>query len=113
MKRLLFLLFLPMIAYCSHAYGQQRKIEGIVTSAEDGLPLIQLTVQIKGTRTGTVTDDNGHYSLVLTDQDSILIFSYTGYQTQEIRVGSLSSLNVAMETRREEIDQVVVVGYGS
>ena len=102
-----------MIAYCSHAYGQQRKIEGIVTSAEDGLPLIQLTVQIKGTRTGTVTDGNGRYSLVLTDQDSILIFSYTGYQTQEIRVEGRYSLNVVMETRREEIDQVVVVGYGS
>lgn len=113
MKQLLFLLFLPMIAYCSHAYGQQRKIEGAVTSAEDGLPLVQLSVQIKGTRTGTVTDTKGHYTLNLSGQDSVLIFSYTGYETQEIRIGTQTTLNVVMTPHQEEIDQVVVVGYGS
>ena len=102
-----------MIAYCSRAYGQQRKIEGAVTSAEDGLPLVQLSVQIKGTRTGTVTDTKGHYTLNLSGQDSVLIFSYTGYETQEIRIGTQTTLNVVMTPHQEEIDQVVVVGYGS
>ncbi len=112
MKRFIFLLSVLVFSYC-HTYGQQHKIEGIVTAAEDGLPLVQLTVQIKGTRTGTVTDAKGYYTLAVPSPDAVLVFSYTGYETQEVSVGDKQTINVVMETRREEIDQVVVVGYGS
>ena len=90
MKRFIFLLSVLVFSYC-HTYGQQHKIEGIVTAAEDGLPLVQLTVQIKGSRTGTVTDAKGYYTLAVPSPDAVLVFSYTGYETQEVSVGDKCS----------------------
>ena len=107
------LLLASLLTWIGCALGQQRTVTGVVTSVEDGSPLIQLAVQIKGTQTGVVTDAEGRYTIRVAGPESVLVFTYTGYQTQEITVGEQTTINVVMQLANEEIDQVVVVGYGS
>lgn len=107
------LLLASLLTWIGCALGQQRTVTGVVTSVEDGAPMIQLTVQIKGTQTGVVTDADGRYTIRVAGPETVLVFTYTGYKTQEITVGEQTTINVVMRTADEEIDQVVVVGYGS
>lgn len=76
-------------------------------------PLIGVNVRVKGTTTGTVTDINGNYFLDVPGQNAILEFSYIGFKTQEVRVGSQININVNMEEESNNLEEVVVVGYGS
>lgn len=89
------------------------RISGTVTSAEDGIPLIGVSILVKGTGSGTVTDLDGKYSLDLEDENAILQFSYTGYSPIEVAVNGQTEINVALETNVTALDEVVVVGYGS
>ncbi len=85
-------------------------IMGTVTD-KDG-PMPGVNVLIKGTATGVVTDANGKYNITVPDKDAVLIFSFVGYQTQEITVGDRSGINVILEEDTRELEEVVVVGYG-
>ena len=76
-------------------------------------PLIGVNVHVKGTTIGTVTDINGNYFLEVPDQNAVLEFSYIGFQTHEVRVGSQININVNMEEESSNLEEVVVVGYGS
>ena len=91
---------------------QQKSVSGIVTD-ESGVPLPGVTVVVKGTTTGTITDADGNYSLQNVQAGTTLIFSFVGMKTQEINVGSQTSINVTMEEDAIGMDEVVVVGYGS
>ncbi len=106
------LLLAALAVGISCALGQQRTVTGVVTSVEDGAPLIQLAVQVKGTTTGAVTDANGRYSIRVAGPESVLVFSYTGFDTQEITVGEQETINVVMQLANEEIDEVMVVAFG-
>ena len=86
-------------------------ITGIVTDV-DGDLLPGVNVVIKGTAYGTVTDVNGTYSLSVPDENATLLFSFVGYATQEILVGSQRAINVALSEATRKIEEVVVVGYG-
>ncbi len=88
------------------------EIKGTVTSAEEGFPLIGVTVLLKGTSSGTVTDIDGNFSLNA-EQGDVLIISYTGYTTQEVVVGPQTNYNIVLETSSELLEEVVVVGYGT
>ncbi|MBT33799.1 MAG: SusC/RagA family TonB-linked outer membrane protein [Thalassobius sp.] len=90
----------------------QIKITGKVTSEEDGEPLPGVSILIKGSAVGTTSDINGSYNLTATQGD-ILQYSYIGYQTQEITVGAQTTINIALVTDLEQLDEVVVVGYGT
>ena len=94
------------------AMQQQRYISGKVTDSF-GVPLPGVTVVIKGTTTGIVTDAQGNYSLLNVSSGSTLVFSFVGMKTQEMVVGNKSSINVVMEEETIGIDEVVAVGYGS
>ena len=119
MKRILYTLFL--ILFVSWAAAQsvevpnlfvgQIVVYGVVTSSEDGLPLPQLNIHIKGTTTGVVTGTDGRYSITVPSPETILVFEYVGMETQEILVGHSLELNVVMSPALEEIDQVMVMGY--
>ncbi|WP_162558738.1 SusC/RagA family TonB-linked outer membrane protein [Robertkochia solimangrovi] len=85
-------------------------ISGKVTD-ENGVPLMGVTVMIKGRNKGSATDTEGNFA-VSAGPDDILIFTYVGFKTQEIPVGSKLSLNVTMEEDVSALDEVVVVGYG-
>ena len=107
------LLCLPFLSQATSNWSDAVKpITGVVTSAENGEPLIGVTVGIKGTSSGTVTDIDGSYSINV-DEGAVLIFSYTGFEPQEIVVGSASTYDVAMKTDAQLLDEVVVVGYGT
>jgi len=82
-------------------------------SGTDGLPLIGVSIQIKGTSVGTVTDVEGNYALDVPNTDDVLLFSYTGYMAQEIPVAGQSVINVVLEEDITQLGEVVVIGYGT
>ena len=89
----------------------QNAIKGKV-SAKDGESLVGVNVAIKGTTRGTNTDADGNYKLDVPN-GSTLVFSYIGYLTKEVAVGSQTTINVTLETNDKILSEVVVVGYGS
>ncbi len=93
-------------------YAQNFTVTGVVTS-EEGEPLIGATVLVKNTPTGTVTDFNGSYSIQAPSEASILIFSYVGYQTQEVAIGANREIDVTLVPASGLLEEVVVVGYGT
>ncbi|WP_321334038.1 TonB-dependent receptor [uncultured Bacteroides sp.] len=105
------LLLLPAISSLRANPTQDKPISGIVTSASDGEPLIGVSVLVKGTTNGIVTDLDGRYSLRV-DQGQTLVFSYIGCITQEIKYAGQATLNVILKEDTEVLDEVVVVGYG-
>ncbi|UZR97394.1 carboxypeptidase-like regulatory domain-containing protein [Chondrinema litorale] len=90
----------------------QFKVSGTITSTEDGEPLPGVSILIKGSTTGTTTDFDGNYSLNVTS-DAILQFSYIGFITQEITVNNQSEINVSLNPDLEQLEEVVVIGYGT
>lgn len=103
------LLFLPLMAM--KAASQSLTVSGVVTSATDKMPLIGVSVLVKGTTNGTITDFDGNYSLGV-EKGQTLVFSYIGFITQEIVIADQKSLNVELKEDTETLDEVVVVGYG-
>ena len=89
----------------------QRTITGIV-SDESGVPLPGVNVVIKGTETGTTTDFDGNYSIFSSDSD-VLIFSFVGFVEKEIEVANTDSFNVSMLMGSDELEEIVLTGYGS
>ena len=90
---------------------QGRTVTGKILD-ETGEPLIGVSVLLKGTAVGTITDLDGNYSLEIPSDNSILVVSYIGYKTQNITVGKNNQLNIKMEADTQTLDEVVVVGYG-
>ena len=90
----------------------QQKITGRVSAIDSNEPLPGVSILIKGTTTGTTTDIDGYYSLTCASGD-ILQFSYIGFITKEVEVNSQTELNVQLDADLEQLEEVVVVGYGS
>jgi TonB-linked SusC/RagA family outer membrane protein len=90
----------------------QQTVSGTVTADDDGLPLPGVSILIKGSTTGTTTDANGRYSLQV-PQGATLRFSYIGYTTEEVVVGQQTTINVSLKANLGQLDEVVVVGYGT
>lgn len=88
----------------------QRTVTGVITDPE-GEPLIGASVLIKGTTTGTVTEFDGTYSLQVEDGSSILVFSYTGFASQELEVGVSNTIDVILEPGAV-LEEIVVTGQG-
>lgn len=87
-------------------------ISGVVTSAENGEPLIGVTVLIKGTTTGSITDIDGRYTIDASAED-VLVFSFIGMQDKEIQVGVQTVIDVVLASDNELLEEVVVIGYGT
>jgi predicted amidohydrolase len=92
---------------------QQYNVTGTVTDATTGEALPGVTVVIKGTNTGTNTDVNGKFALRIPDRTAVLSFSFIGYTTQEITITQGTDIKVLMVTELKQIEEVVVVGYGT
>ena len=105
------LLLLLACLFLGGMSGLHAQITGTVTDAEDGTPLVGVTVLVQGTTTGTVTDLDGNFRLDAIAED-VLVVSYTGMRTQFIPVGNQSVINVSMASDSELLDEVVVIGYG-
>lgn len=91
--------------------SQERIITGTITN-EDNEPLPGVNILLKGTSQGTTSDFNGKYMLQVPDEDAVLVFSFIGYETQEMAVRSRTSINITMEVDMKTLEEVVVVGYG-
>ncbi|WFE82733.1 TonB-dependent receptor [Parabacteroides chongii] len=93
------------------AVSETKKISGIVKD-ERGEPVIGANVVVKGTTNGTVTDMDGKYTLEV-PVGGVLQISYIGYNTQEVKVGSVNVVNISLREDSEALDEVVVIGYGT
>lgn len=115
MRTKLLLFFTLFSVLCSYVLlaeqNQQLSVSGIVTDRLND-PLPGVTIQIKGTGQGTVTDIDGKYNIVVPSGNAILVFSFIGYQTQEISVGQRQSIDVVLNEATTELEEMVVVGYG-
>ena len=109
--RFLLLLTLLTLSVMS-SVAQQHTITGTVVDADQG-PLIGVTIQEKGAKSGAVTDLDGHYTIKVSKADAELTFSYVGYDTQTVHLKNRSVVNVTMRNSSVVLEQVVVVGYGS
>jgi TonB-linked SusC/RagA family outer membrane protein len=99
-------------AFLSENDQQQKSVSGIVTD-ESGQPLPGVTVIIKGTTNGTVTNMNGNYSISNIPVNATLVFSFVGMLTQEIEVDTQSSINISLKVDAIGIEEVVAIGYGT
>ena len=105
---IVFLLF--SLAYSFSAYAQQT-LKGIVKSKADNQELPGVSIKIKGTFTGCISDVDGYFSINVKPKD-VLVVSFIGYKTQEVPVNNRTSMEVFMEEDVALLDEVVVVGYG-
>jgi len=112
MKQKLFILIFIIVCGSSVLTAQNRQIDGTVTDAT-GESLAGVSVVVKGTDRGTSTDGNGKYVLPEVESNSVLVFSFLGYATQEVTVGNSNRLDVTLTEQNQLLNEVVVVGYGS
>ena len=108
----LFISFLTCACLFAPDAFAQHTVRGTVKDATgNGLP--GATITVKGKRTTTVSNADGSFSIAVPDNNSILVISYVGYLSQEISVGSSNNLDIALQPSSSELNQVVVVGYGT
>lgn len=114
MKKVLQKLLLILLCFVSvQAFAQERTVTGRTTD-KDGLPLPGVSVYVKASTIGTVTNLDGAFTLSIPDnEDSILVFSSLGFQPQEIRLGEQNTFQIALTEDTQGLDEVVVVGYGT
>ncbi|WP_455584848.1 SusC/RagA family TonB-linked outer membrane protein [Bacteroides sp.] len=105
-------ILLLLLILTSTAFAQERIIKGKVAD-QNKEPLIGVSVAIKNSTQGTITDMDGMYSIQVPNENAVLSFSYIGYQPKDIRVGERQIINVTMEEESILMDQVVVIGYGN
>ncbi len=116
-QSLKFLLHVNLIAillgvFVFPTYAQNITVTGVVKD-QSGEPLIGVNVMEKGTTNGSITDVNGKYSISTTGKKPNLVYSYIGYISLEIPVGNQKTINVTMKEDTEELEEVVVIGYGT
>ncbi|MEO6721682.1 MAG: TonB-dependent receptor [Ferruginibacter sp.] len=112
-KFLLFTLFI--ISFCGPAFSQVPAgvtVTGIVNDSA-GLPLPNITVAERGTKNATVTDAAGKFSLKVASQRSVIVVSSVGYANKEVTVGTRTDFTVSLDQARNNLDEVVVIGYGT
>ena len=100
-----------MLSGMQITYAQSITVRGNVR--DDVEPLMGVTVQAKGTTKAVATDLDGNYTISVPDKNAVLVFSYVGYQKQEVKVGDKTVVNVVLQGDAQLLDEVVVVGYGS
>lgn len=91
----------------------QSTVTGRVTAVGTGETLPGVSVLVKGTTVGTVTDVEGHYSLTLSEDAPVLVFSYVGYVSEEIAVADQTVIDIALVEDIKALEEIVVVGYGT
>ena len=101
---------LTFILLTSFTAFAQRTVTGTVKDNK-GITLPGVSIRVKGTSTGTITDNDGKFSIKAAD-NAVLTFSYVGFLNKEVSVNSKSNLTVTLEDDSKGLDEVIVVGYG-
>lgn len=112
MKKKLLSIILGLVFVSLQVVAQETTITGVVTSAEDGMPLPGVSVKVKDTSTGTITGPDGEFR-IKASKGQVLTFSFIGSVTQERAVGDESVINVKLSSDVKSLNEVVVVGYGT
>ena len=112
MKRFVFVLSLLLLVGINLLQAQGVQVSGNVTSAEDGAALPGVSVVVRGTTIGAVTDFEGNYSITVPDVSATLMFSFVGMLTQEIALNGQTKVDVVLESTSTELDEVVVTALG-
>lgn len=107
------LLIILLLLGVNNLQAQETIINGTVLSAEDGLPLPGANVVEKGTNNGVVTDFDGNYSIKVSNTSGSLNFSYIGYKRKTVAINGKTTINVNIEVDASELEEVVVIGYGT
>ncbi|HEV8513255.1 MAG TPA: SusC/RagA family TonB-linked outer membrane protein, partial [Cyclobacteriaceae bacterium] len=105
--------YLTVILLCGalSGFAQQKTVSGKVTASDDGSAMPGVNILEKGTTNGTVTDTNGEFKIEV-GSNATLTFSFVGYATQEIAVGSQTTVAVTLVTDAKSLAEVMVIGYG-
>lgn len=106
-------LVISLLLLSALVHAQEVQIKGQVVSKVDNEVLPFVSVVVKGTTVGTMTDVDGNFEITSPDADGTLIFSFVGMETLEVEIAGQSEINVSMGVSTEAIDEVVVVGYGT
>lgn len=109
---LTFYLSFVFVLLTGTAFAQQKTVSGQITSADDGLGLPGVNVLEKGTTNGVSTDIDGNYSISI-GENAVLVFSYVGMASQEVAINGQSQISISMKSSTSELDEVVIVGYGT
>lgn len=110
--RLFGLAFLMCLLFLGTAQAQTREVSGVVISGEDNLPLPGVSIVLKGSTSGTVTDVDGNFRIRIDSDESVLVFSFIGFLTQETVVGARNTLDITLAPDTKSLEEVIVVGYG-
>ena len=113
MKKVLLALSFLMVFGLGSILAQAQTVTGTVTGSEDGMPIPGVSVFVKGTTVGTVTQVDGTYSLNVPEDAEIIVFSFVGMQTQEIPFEGQATIDVALASDAIAMDEVIVVAYGT
>jgi hypothetical protein len=105
-----FLLFAVMLLF-TEAYSQDIQVSGKVIDSKDNTPMIGVSVVVKGTTIGTITDIDGNYSIE-SPVTGTLVFSFLGYKTQEVPVNGRARIDITLQEEAQQIEEVIVIGYG-
>ncbi|HRR92522.1 MAG TPA: carboxypeptidase-like regulatory domain-containing protein, partial [Bacteroidales bacterium] len=103
---------LVCVLFALQAAFAQRTVTGVVTAAADNTPIAGVTVLIKGTTSGVVTDVNGRFSIAVPNEQAVLQFSFIGFKTKEIPVGTQSNIAISLEESTIGLEEVVVTALG-
>ncbi|MGB3799227.1 MAG: TonB-dependent receptor [Lewinella sp.] len=101
-----------VLEYSREKLAAAQLVSGTVTDGT-GQPLIGVSIQEQGTTNGTVTDIDGQYSLTVEDEESVLLFSYIGFKATSATVGAQSTIDITLVDDAAQLDEVVVIGYGT
>ncbi|MDT3405224.1 SusC/RagA family TonB-linked outer membrane protein [Mucilaginibacter terrae] len=112
MKKILLVLLALCTIASSNLYAQSKKITGAVTSADDGQPLPGVSVKVAGSSIGTQTSADGSFALNVPANATSLQFTYLGYATQNVSLGSGTVYNVKLVSDNKTLSEIVVTGYG-
>lgn len=102
---------LALFLFSSFVIAQNRTVSGKITDNE-GEPMPGVNILVKGTATGTASDSDGKFTISGVDDNSILVFSFIGYLSQEVTVGSKTVIDISMQVDVTSLSEVVVIGYG-
>ncbi|MEH6679795.1 MAG: TonB-dependent receptor [Sediminicola sp.] len=104
--------FVILLFHTLMVYPQQATVTGKITDSDSGEPLFGVNVIEKGTTNGVSSDMDGEYSIQVSSPNALLEFSSMGYGTEEVRVGTQTTINVPLIASANELDEFVVVAYG-
>lgn len=112
MKRLLLIFLTAFVAFSGELQAQQRTVTGTVVSSEDGMPLPGVSVVLKGSTIGAVTDSEGNYRINVPSEGGTLVFTFIGLRTEEVDIAGRSTVDLQMVVDVTQLSEVVVTALG-